>query len=68
QRTIAERSRIYFILEGEAEFEINGEKFLAKKDDTVAIPSFATYNLWPKTEVVKVLLFMELLDTSKLPK
>ena len=68
QRTIGEKSRIYYILDGSAEFEVNGEKFLAEKDDTVAIPAGGTYNLWPKSEVVKVLLIMELLDVSKLPK
>ena len=68
QRTIGERSRIYYILEGEAEFMVNDEKFTAVAGDTVAIPAGGTYNLWPKTAVVKVLLVMELLDTSKLPK
>ncbi len=68
QSTIGERSRIYYILDGEAEFLINNEKFDASAGDTVAIPSHGTYNLWPKSEVVKVLLVMELLDTGKLPK
>ncbi len=68
QRTIGERSRIYYILEGDATFMINDEKFDATAGDTIAIPSQGTYNLWPKSEVVKVLLIMELLDTSKLPK
>lgn len=68
QRTIGEKSRIYYILDGDAEFEINGEKFLVHKDDVVAIPVGGTYNLWPKSDVVKVLLIMELLDVSKLPK
>lgn len=68
QRTIGDRSRIYYILDGSAEFEVNGEKFLAEKDDTVAIPAHGTYNLWPKSDIVKVLLVMELLDVSKLPK
>lgn len=67
-RVSAEQSRIYYILEGSVEFEINGEKFSATKDDVVAIPPHSTYNLWPKGEVVKVVLFMELLDISKLPK
>jgi mannose-6-phosphate isomerase-like protein (cupin superfamily) len=68
QRTIGERSRIYYVLEGQAKFEINGESFEVTEGDTVAIPSNGTYNLWPMGEVVKVLLIMELLDTSKLPK
>lgn len=68
QRTIGNHSRIYYILDGSAEFEINGEKFVAEKDDTVAIPPRGTYNLWPVGDVVKVLLIMELLDVSQLPK
>lgn len=68
ERTIEERSRIYYILDGEAEFVINGEKFSAVAGDTIAIPSGGTYNLWPKKGMIKVLLFMELLDTTKLPK
>ena len=68
QRTIGERSRIYYILEGQAEFMVNGEKFDAHAEDTVAIPAFATYNLWPTSQVVKVLLIMELLDIATLPK
>lgn len=68
KRTIGERARIYYILDGEAEFVINGEKVIAQSGDTIAIPSFGTYNLWPKSPVVKVLLIMELLDTAALPK
>lgn len=68
QRTIGERSRIYYILDGEVEFEINGKKFNARTGDTVAIPAYGTYNLWPKSSTVKVLLIMELLDISTLPK
>lgn len=68
QRTIGERSRIYYILEGKAEFEINGEKFNVGEGDTVAISPRSTYNLWPIGEVVKVLLVMELLDVSNLSK
>lgn len=74
QRTIGDRLRIYYILDGQAEFEINlpdgrqVEKFVAEKDDTVAIPAGGTYNLFPKTDVVKVLLIMELLDVAALPK
>jgi mannose-6-phosphate isomerase-like protein (cupin superfamily) len=68
ERTIGERSRIYYILEGSGEFIINGEKFDIEVGDTVAVPAHGTYNLWPKGKVIKVLLYMELLDTSTLPK
>lgn len=68
QRTIGERARIYYILEGEGEFMVNDEKFAVVAGDTVAIPPYGTYNLWPKNGALKVFLYMELLDTSKLPK
>lgn len=65
QRTIGEKERMYFILEGEAEFEVNGEKFDAVKDDLVVIPPQGTYNLWPKNGTLKILLYMEYLDFDK---
>ena len=69
QRTIGDRSRIYYILEGEGEFLLNGETFPITKGDTIAVPPAATYNLWPTNDsTIKVILFMELLDVSKLPK
>ncbi|HLD24556.1 MAG TPA: hypothetical protein VJB96_01430 [Patescibacteria group bacterium] len=68
ERTIGERPRIYAVLEGNGEFIINGEKVLVTKGDVVAISPHATYNLFPKDGVVKIVLFMELLDVSKLPK
>lgn len=68
QRTIGDRERIYYILEGDAEFLINGEKFLVNAGDLVSVPAHATYNLWPKSPVLKVLLYMEYLDFDKLPK
>lgn len=61
QRTIGDKERIYFILEGEADFEVNGEKFPAAKDDLVVIPPHGTYNLWPKNGLLKILLYMEYL-------
>jgi len=68
QRTIGDRERIYYILEGDAEFLINGEKFQVYAGDLVTVPAKATYNLWPKSPVLKVLLYMEYLDFDKLPK
>lgn len=68
QRTIGERERVYYILEGSAEFMINGEKMQVFEGDLVVMPAFATYNLWPSSTVLKVLLYMELLDTSTLLK
>ena len=69
ERKIGGRSRIYYILEGEGEFVINGKKFTVSAGDIVPIPEYGTYNLWPeKGKTLKVILYMELLDISKLPK
>lgn len=62
ERTIGDRERIYFILEGSAKFIINKEEFIANKGDLVTIPKKATYNLWPTTPQLKVLLYMELIQ------
>lgn len=61
ERTIGGRERIYYILEGNGEFIVNGEKFIVESGDLVTIPAKATYNLWPKSKVLKVLLYMEFL-------
>lgn len=68
ERTIGNRARIYYILEGHAKFLVNGEEFEASVTDLVPIKPNSTYNLWPKSEVLKVLLYMEYLDFDKLPK
>ena len=67
-RTSGDRARVYYILEGKAEIEINGEKSIMEKGDVVAIPPHTTYNLWPTEGVLKVVLYLELLDLSQLPK
>lgn len=68
KRTIGDKPRLYYILSGSCEFMINEQEFLASEGDLVEVPPHATYNLWPKTEVLKVILYMELLDVAKLPK
>lgn len=68
ERTIGSNSRIYYILEGGADFQINDKKLSAKGEDIVVIPPNATYNFWPKGKTVRVLLIMELLDMEKLPR
>lgn len=68
QRTVGDRPRIYYILEGVGELEINGVKTPLTKDDVIAVLPHATYNLWPTSGTIKVILFMELLDVSQLPK
>jgi len=67
-RTIGDKARIYFILEGTGEFLINGKKVNVKPYDVVPIKPHTTYNYHPTSPVIKVLLFMELLDTNKLSK
>lgn len=68
ERTIGDRPRIYAVTEGTGEFMINGERIPVQAGDVVAIPPHGTYNLFPTDGRIKILLFMELLDTSKLPK
>lgn len=69
ERTIGERARFYYIIEGQGEFIVNGEKTLVKVGDVVVIPPKGIYNYWPTNKtVLKCLLFMELLNISKLPK
>jgi len=68
ERTIGEHPRIYAITEGEGEVVINGQKTKITSGDVVVIPPYATYNLFPNHGSVRVVLFMELLDTSKLSK
>lgn len=62
ERTIGDRERIYYILEGKGEVVINGEKQAIEQGDLVVIPKNGTYNLWPKERILKVLLYMEYLD------
>lgn len=68
ERTIDERARIYYILKGKAKFEVNKETFEAMEGDSIAIPANSTYNLWPISKSVEVLLIMEFLDFDNLPK
>lgn len=68
ERTIGDKARVYFILEGTGEFVVDGQKFKVKPFDVVPIKPHSTYNYHPISKVIKVLLFMELLDINKLPK
>ena len=68
ERTIGDHPRIYAITKGEGEVLINGQTTTITSGDVVVIPPHATYNLFPKNGAVEVVLVMELLDTSKLPK
>lgn len=65
ERTIGDRPRIYYILDGEGEVIINGVKDAFVKDDLILVPANSTYNLWPTTGTLKVLLYLELLSFEK---
>jgi len=47
--------RLYYILEGEAEFVVDDKKFNVSKEDVVIVPKDTFYSYIPKTEVVKLL-------------
>jgi len=56
-----ENDRIYYILDGEGEFQINGENIKVSKEDLVIIPPNTNYNYWAiEGKILKVILFMEL--------
>jgi mannose-6-phosphate isomerase-like protein (cupin superfamily) len=59
-RTKKDRERIYYILEGTGEFEIEEEKLPVQEGDVVAIPPGTWYNYWPTRGTLKVLLVMDL--------
>jgi mannose-6-phosphate isomerase-like protein (cupin superfamily) len=52
--------RIYYILEGKGEFEVENEKIPVSDGDVVAIPPGTWYNYWPKEGTLKVLVIMDL--------
>ncbi len=62
ERTIGNNSRIYYILDGTGEFIINSEKFNVEPGDVIAVPPHATYNLFPTSSIVKIILYCELLE------
>lgn len=68
ERTIGERSRVYYILEGRAKFEVNKEQFEVLEGDIVAIPAHGTYNFWPISKKLDVWVVLEYLDFQKLTK
>ena len=69
ERTTGERARLYYILDGQGEFIVNGEKTSVASGDVIVIPPNGVYNYWPtKNTTLQCLLYMELLDITKLPK
>jgi mannose-6-phosphate isomerase-like protein (cupin superfamily) len=60
ESTAEEKARIYYILDGEGEFVINGEEIKAGKGDVVVVPPQGIYNYWPvNNSTLKFLLSME---------
>jgi len=68
QRTIGDVTRIYFIIEGHGEFIVNSDSTKVTSGDVVVIPPRATYSYHATRGILKLVLFMELLDINKLPK
>lgn len=69
ERTIGDRARLYYILDGQGEFVVNGETTSVQTGDVIVIPPKGIYNYWPtNNSTLKCLLYMELLDITKLPK
>lgn len=69
ERKLSENvSRAYYIIKGQAKFLLNGQDFYADEGDLFVIEPNSTYNLWPVSDSVDVLLVSELLDLSGLPK
>lgn len=55
--------RIYYILDGKGEFDIQGKKTGVQKSDVITVPPHTTYDYKPLAgKTLKILLFMELWD------
>src|SRR3989339_292453 len=67
QRVIGDKPRFYFIIDGEGEFTVNGDKTIGQAGDVIIIPPNATYSYFATKPVLKLVLFMDLIDLSKLP-
>ena len=68
ERTTGKRARIYCVLEGKGKFMVNDKNFEVEPGDVIPVPPKTVYNYWSDDKKIKVLLFMEFLDVSKLPK
>ena len=66
-RVVGAHPRIYYIIDGEGEFTINGEKTSVQKGDVIIIPARSTYGYFATKPVLKLLLVMDLIDLTKLP-
>lgn len=58
-----EVERVYYILDGEGEFSIDGKTVSVSKEDVITVPSNTIYDYKQSGDkLLKVLLFMELWD------
>lgn len=58
-----EVERVYFVLDGEGFFDIDGKVIEVEKGDVITVPPHTTYNYQPTgNKTLKILLFMELWD------
>lgn len=48
--------RVYYVVEGKGEYEIDGEKFEVSKGDVIIVPKNTPYNYWAKGGVLKLFL------------
>jgi mannose-6-phosphate isomerase-like protein (cupin superfamily) len=56
-----EVERVYFVLEGEGSFDIDGEIIEVEKGDVITVSPHTKYNYRPtRNKTLKILLFMEL--------
>ena len=61
--TTKDLERIYYILEGNGEFEIAGKKVTVEAGDLLTVPPHTPYDYKPTgSQPLKILLFMELWD------
>ena len=67
QRVVGDKPRFYYIIDGEGEFTVNGEKTIGRSGDVIVIPAKSTYSYHATKPTLKVILFMDLIDLSKLP-
>lgn len=68
ERVTTNRTRIYYILDGEGIFIIDGKKITVFPEDLITVPPNTKYNYWPTKSPLKCLLYMEWFDPRNLPK
>ena len=62
ESTIKDKFRIYYILDGEGKFIVDQQEVEVSEGDVVPIKEGSTYNIFPTSDVLKVILYMEYVD------